>query len=196
MLQRFLEYRTNDDGNVVMARRRFIRNLACGSILTLGAPVVAEAARLGFPSHKSLALQCLNTGETLKLTYFERGRYVHSALRELDFLLRDYRTGDVHRMDPALLDQLYDLKTVLGTNRPFEIICGYRSPHTNAKLRRQSAGVANRSLHMEGRAIDIRLQGGDIRRLRNAALAMRRGGVGYYPKSDFVHLDTGSFRTW
>jgi uncharacterized protein YcbK (DUF882 family) len=196
MLQRILENRTCDDSDIVLSRRRFIRHLACGSMLTLGLPVIAEAAKARFPSHKSLAFQNLNTGDKLKLTYFEGGRYIKSALREIDHLLRDYRTGDIHRIDPTLLDQMHDLKLMLGVNRPFEIISGYRSPITNASLHSHSSGVANNSLHMQGRAIDIRLDGYDTKHLKNAAIAMRRGGVGYYPKSDFVHLDTGKFRTW
>ncbi|MGR8929320.1 MAG: YcbK family protein [Gammaproteobacteria bacterium] len=195
MLQRIFESRIDND-DVVLERRRFIRNLACGSLLTFGAPVVGHAARGSFPSHKTLAFQNLNTGDKLKLTYFEKGRYVHSALREIDILLRDYRTGDVHRIDTGLLDQLFDLKQMMGINKPFEIVCGYRSPFTNANLRKHSSGVANNSLHMQGRAIDVRVEGKDIRHLRNAAIALRRGGVGYYPKSEFVHLDTGKFRTW
>ena len=196
MLQRILENRTSDDSDIVMSRRRFVRNLACGSLLTLGSPVIAVAAKARFPIHKTLAFENLNTGDKLKLTYYEKGRYISSALREIDFLLRDYRTGDVHRIDPALLDQLHELKLIMGVNRPFEIISGYRSPHTNAELRHRSSGVANNSLHMQGRAIDIRLDGYDTRHLRNAALSMHRGGVGYYAKSDFVHLDTGHFRHW
>lgn len=196
MLQRILENRTSDDSDIVMSRRRFVGHLVCGSLLTLGSPVIAEAAKARFPIHKTLAFDNLNTGDKLKLTYYEKGRYISSALREIDYLLRDYRTGDVHRIDPALLDQLHELKMIMGVNRPFEIISGYRSPHTNAKLRNHSSGVANHSLHMQGRAIDIRLEGLDTRHLRNAALSMHRGGVGYYAKSDFVHLDTGNFRTW
>jgi len=196
MLQRILENRTSDKSDIVMSRRRFIRNLACGSLLTLGTPVIAEAASARFPFHKSLAFQNLNTVDKLKLTYFEDGRYISSALREIDFMLRDYHTGDVHSIDPELLDQLHDLKLMLGVNRPFEILSGYRSPMSNADLHRHQRGVANNSLHMQGRAIDIRLEGYDSRHLKNAALSMRRGGVGYYPKSDFVHLDTGHFRTW
>lgn len=196
MLQRILENRTSDDSDIVMSRRRFIRHLACGSLLTLGSPVIAEAAKASFPSHKSLAFEILNTGDKLKLTYFEGGRYISSALREIDYVLRDYRTGDVHSIDPALLDQLHDLKLMLGANRPFEIICGYRSPLTNSNMHSHTSGVASNSLHMQGRAIDIRLDGCDIKHLKNAAVTMRRGGVGYYPKSDFVHLDTGKFRTW
>lgn len=194
MLERMLEIQGGDD--VVLSRRRFIGHLACGSLLALGVPVMAHAAKASFPLHKTLAFQNINTGDKLKLTYFEKGRYIKSALREIDFLLRDYRTGDVHRIDTHLLDQLHDLKTLLGAKRPFDIISGYRSPSTNANLRSHSSGVANKSLHMQGRAIDIRLEGHDIRHLRNAAIALRRGGVGFYPQSGFVHLDTGKFRTW
>lgn len=196
MLQRIIENRTGDDSDIVLSRRRFVRHLACGSLLTLGAPIIAEAAKNHFPTHKTLAFQCVNTGDKLKLTYFEKGRYIRSALREIDYVLRDFRTGDVHRIDPRLLDQLHDLKMMLGVHRPFEIISGYRSPVTNAHLHKHRSGVASNSLHMQGRAIDIRLDGFDIKHLRNAAVAMHRGGVGYYPKSGFIHLDTGKFRTW
>lgn len=196
MLRKFLEKRGQDDSDVILARRRFIGHVACGSLMTVGLPVVAQAARSPISVHKTLSFQNINTGDKLKLTYFEKGQYVHSALREIDYLLRDYRTGDVQRIDTALIDQLHDLKIMLGINKPFNIICGYRSPQTNANLRQHSRGVAKKSLHMEGRAIDIRLDGCDIRHLRNAAIALHRGGVGYYPKSNFVHLDTGTFRTW
>lgn len=148
------------------------------------------------PSHKVLALHNTHTGDRLNLTYFERGRYIKDALHEINHLFRDYHDGTVHPIDPALLDQLYDLKHTLEVRKPFHIVSGYRSPATNADLRKHSDGVAKNSLHMEGRAIDIRIEGLDTRRIRNAALAMGRGGVGYYERSDFVHLDTGSVRTW
>ena len=196
MLQRILESHVGDDGDIALSRRRFIRHLACGTLLTLGAPAIAHAAKGRFPSHKSLAFQNTHTGDKLKATYFEKGRYIKGALREINFVLRDFRSGDVHPIDVELLDQLHDLKLILGVNRPFHIISGYRSPHTNAQLHSQSSGVANNSLHMQGRAIDIRIEDYDTRHIRNAALAMRRGGVGYYAESDFVHLDTGKFRTW
>jgi uncharacterized protein YcbK (DUF882 family) len=170
--------------------------LACSTLLTMGAPTVSHAAKGRFPSHKTLAFQNTHTGDKLKLTYFEKGRYLKSALREIDFLLRDFRTGDVYPIDVELLDQLHDLKLTLGASRPFHIISGYRSPFTNARLHHESSGVANNSLHMQGRAIDIRLEGFDTRHIRNAALALRRGGVGYYGESNFVHLDTGKFRSW
>jgi uncharacterized protein YcbK (DUF882 family) len=149
-----------------------------------------------FASHRALAFQNPHTGDKLSLTYFEKGRYLTDALDEISFLLRDYRTGDVHPIDPGLLDQLHDLKQMLGLNQPFGVICGYRSPLTNARLHAEHAGVANNSFHMHGRAVDIRIERFDLRRIHNAALAMHRGGVGYYPESNFIHLDTGTFRTW
>ncbi|MEI7839065.1 MAG: DUF882 domain-containing protein [Methylococcaceae bacterium] len=145
---------------------------------------------------KMISLQNPHTGDRLRLTYFERGLYIEDALQEIDYVLRDYHTGDIHPIDPALLDQLYDLKLSLGVSRPFNVISGYRSPETNANLRRHSDGVAKHSLHMQGRAVDIRLDGYDVRTIRDAALSMQRGGVGYYSESNFVHLDTGDFRTW
>lgn len=147
-------------------------------------------------SHRSLAIQNPHTGDKLSLTYFEKGRYLTDALNEISYLLRDYRTGDIHPIDPELLDQLHDLKQMLGLNQPFDVICGYRSPMTNARLHAEHSGVANNSFHMHGRAVDIRIERLDIRRIRSAAVAMHRGGVGYYPESNFIHLDTGTFRTW
>lgn len=145
---------------------------------------------------KMIALQNPHTGDKLRLTYFERGLYIEDALQEIDYVLRDYHTGAVHPIDPALLDQLYELKLRLGVSRPFNIISGYRSPETNASLRRHSDGVARNSLHMQGRAVDIRLDGMSARHIRDAALSMGRGGVGYYSASNFVHIDTGDVRTW
>ncbi|WP_446809352.1 YcbK family protein [Methylomonas sp. 2BW1-5-20] len=154
------------------------------------------ADRGRFATHRALAFQNPHTGDKLNLTYFERGRYLSDALDEISFLLRDHRTDDVHPIDPELLDQLHDLKQMLGLHQPFDVICGYRSPLTNAKLHAEHTGVANNSFHMHGRAVDIRIERFDLRRIHNAALAMHRGGVGYYPSSNFIHLDTGTFRTW
>lgn len=155
---------------------------------------LAEHGRFG--SHRSLAFQNPHTGDKLNLTYFEKGRYLTDALEEINFLLRDYRTGDVHSIDPELLDQLHDLKQMLGLSQPFGVICGYRSPLTNARLHAEHSGVANNSFHIHGRAVDIRIERFDLRRIHSAAIAMHRGGVGYYPESNFIHLDTGTFRTW
>ena len=155
---------------------------------------IADRGRLA--THRSLTIQNPHTGEKLGLTYFEKGRYLNDALDEISYLLRDYRTGDTHPIDPELLDQLHDLKQMLGLSQPFGIICGYRSPLTNARLHAERKGVANNSFHMYGKAVDIRIERFDLRRIHNAAIAMHRGGVGYYPGSNFIHLDTGTFRTW
>jgi uncharacterized protein YcbK (DUF882 family) len=184
------------EGLVISSRRRFLKQMAYGSLLAMGIPQITSAAVSRFPFHKELAFQSTNTGDKLKLTYFEKGSYLKDALQEISYLFRDFHTGDVHPIDTALLDQLYDLKTLLGVKKPFHIISGFRSPFTNANLRKRSHAVAKNSLHMQGRAIDIRVEGLETRTIRNAALAMRRGGVGYYPRADFVHLDTGKFRTW
>jgi uncharacterized protein YcbK (DUF882 family) len=114
----------------------------------------------------------------------------------VNHLLRDFRTGGVHTIDPTLLDILFDLRTLADQDQPFEVISGYRSPKTNAYLRRHSSGVAEHSLHIQGRAIDVRMSGVSTRKLRDLALGMRRGGVGFYPASDFVHLDNGRVRRW
>jgi uncharacterized protein YcbK (DUF882 family) len=156
----------------------------------------APAPYLRTPAYKTLSFEHTHTGDKLKLTYFERGSYIKDALQEINYLLRDYHTDDIHPIDTALLDQLFDLKQALGVNKPFHIVSGYRSPATNAQLRKHSHGVAEHSFHMQGRAIDIWVEGVSSNTIRNAALAMAQGGVGYYPQNNFVHLDTGDFRTW
>jgi uncharacterized protein YcbK (DUF882 family) len=137
-----------------------------------------------------------HTGERLAIEYFNAGAYLPDALETVNHLLRDFRTGDIHEIDPGLLDLLHRLAAVTGTSKPFQVISGYRSPATNAMLRHRSEGVAVGSLHMQGQAIDIRLADVPLPKLRAAALDARRGGVGYYPSSDFVHVDTGRVRTW
>jgi len=185
-----------DEDGFAASRRGFLKTVANASLLTLGGTGVLNAAVNYTPSRKTLALENIHTGDKLELTYFEQGDYIDDALQEIDYLLRDYHTGEVHPIDPALLDQLYDLKLELGISEPFYVFSGYRSPRTNAQLHRKHCNVARHSLHMQGRAIDIHVDGVDTRKIRNAALAMRRGGVGYSKRSDFVHLDTGSFRSW
>lgn len=145
---------------------------------------------------RSLAFSHNHTGERLKTVYFEGGEYLPDALAEINHLLRDFRTGEVWEMDVGLLDTLADLRSLTGSTAEFQIISGYRSPQTNAMLRSASSGVAKRSLHMQGRAIDVRLSGYDTAKLRKAAMSLRRGGVGYYARSDFLHVDTGRVRSW
>lgn len=134
--------------------------------------------------------------ESLSVTYFQGGSYLADGLGALNHLLRDFRTQDVHSIDPQLFDILYDLQVLADRDEPYEIISGYRSPKTNAMLHSRSNGVATRSLHMDGKAIDVRLSGFSCKKLRDLALSMRRGGVGYYVSSNFVHLDTGRVRSW
>jgi uncharacterized protein YcbK (DUF882 family) len=145
---------------------------------------------------RRLALVNTHTGDAFNDVYWRAGAYVPDALRAIDQVMRDHRSGETHAIDPNLLDQLNDLAALVDASAPYQIISGYRSPQSNAVLQAQSHGVATRSLHMDGRAIDVRVGGVDLPRLRDAAIAMRRGGVGYYESSDFIHLDTGRVRRW
>ncbi len=145
---------------------------------------------------RKLSLLNLHTGEHLNTTYWAEGQYQTSELKAINHLLRDHRTGDDYDMDNELLDLLNVLHKKMDTTQEFHIISGYRSPKTNAALSQNSNGVAKKSLHMEGKAIDIRLPGCKLSDLRKAALDCQAGGVGYYPKSDFIHLDTGNVRRW
>jgi uncharacterized protein YcbK (DUF882 family) len=145
---------------------------------------------------RRIVLKNLHTPESLDIVFRRGDDYASSAMSAVQVLLRDYRTGAQHPIDPKLLDYLYEVAHLAGVEPVFTVISGYRSPQTNAILHERSSGVASHSLHMEGRAIDVRLASVDCARLADQALAMQRGGVGYYNKSDFVHLDTGRFRTW
>ncbi|HEY0647840.1 DUF882 domain-containing protein [Phenylobacterium sp.] len=145
---------------------------------------------------RRLFLHNLHTGDTVKTVYWENGRYLNDALAEARFALRDWRNGQQHAMDPGLFDIFHELGARLETDRPFQIISGYRSPATNAALHARSSGVASKSLHLQGMATDIRVEGVQLAHVRNAALDLGRGGVGYYPVSNFVHVDTGRVRRW
>ncbi len=138
-----------------------------------------------------------HTGERLDIVYRQGDRYLPGALEQINRYLRDSRTGDVYPYDPQLLDLLHDLLGSLGKpGAEIDVICGYRTPETNQYLRARSTGVAQNSLHMKALAIDIRVPGVSTAKLRDAALALHRGGVGYYAKSDFVHVDVGRVRRW
>lgn len=178
-------------------RRHFLTTLAAaGGAALVSTRRTHAAGRPPLPPARRLAFRHLHTGEHLAVDYAVGGQYEPEALTAVNHLLRDFRTGDVHTIDPALLDVLHQLAGVVDTARPYEVISGYRSPATNAALRRRSEGVAAHSLHMVGQAIDIRL--GDVRlnQVRAAAIDLGRGGVGYYPASNFVHVDTGRVRRW
>lgn len=180
----------NNFRSVPSVNRRTVLAAAAGfAVATLAPGVRAGQAR-------ALNFYHTHTGERLHVTYAEDGRYVTPALREINRFLRDFRTGDVHPIAPDLLDALYALRESSGGRGTYEIISAFRSPRTNNMLRGNSSGVAERSLHMEGRAIDVRLTGVRTARLRDQALAMKVGGVGFYQSSDFVHVDNGRVRFW
>ena len=181
--------------NNVLARRGFL--MAGAAILTAGlhkrvfaagAPMNAAQRQLGFYN--------THTGEQLNAVYWADGAYQPEGLSQIYQVLRDHRSGDVSPINMRLLDLLYSLSDALDTKPKFEVISGYRSPATNSKLAEASNGVAKRSLHMDGLAIDIRMPGRDLADVHRAAIAMAGGGVGYYPKSNFVHVDVGRVRTW
>ena len=161
------------------------------------APIAAPAIQTRPATNvRRLFLQNLHTGDTVKTVYWEDGQYLDDALAEVRFALRDWRNGQQHDMDSGLFDIFHELGARLETDRPFQIISGYRSPATNAALHAKSSGVASKSLHVRGMATDIRVEGVQLAHVRNAALDLGRGGVGYYPVSNFVHVDTGRVRRW
>jgi uncharacterized protein YcbK (DUF882 family) len=170
-----------------MNRREF---LCMGAGLTATLIVQVGFAKPNVPLERSLGFYNTHTDETLKTVYWAEGKYQPDGLREINRILRDHRTGDVHRMDERLLQNR------TGRKGKFHIISGYRSPATNAMLSARSSGVAKRSYHMQGKAIDIRLPGYDLKKLHQAALALKAGGVGCYPSSNFIHVDVGPVRSW
>ncbi|MBK8176523.1 MAG: DUF882 domain-containing protein [Rhodospirillales bacterium] len=145
---------------------------------------------------RALSFRHRHTDETLNTVYYANGRYLPQALDEVNWLLRDFRTSEIKPIDPQLLDLLYAVRQRLESNESFDVFSGYRSPETNALLRREGWGVARNSLHMQGMAIDIGLPGMETRHIANCALSLQRGGVGIYRRYNFVHLDTGRVRTW
>jgi len=145
---------------------------------------------------RRLKLRHLHTGESVDLVYYRNGRYNTQTLATMNRFLRDHRDNSVHLIDPGLLDFLHDLTLELGVTKPIGIVCGYRSPRSNKYLRAKSSGVAKNSLHLQGMAVDIRVPKLSVATVAEAALDLRVGGVGKYTRSNFVHIDTGRFRTW
>ena len=187
-------YQKHHRMNVVVPldRRQFLFRAGVLCAALGAAPIFAEAR----DRPRSLRFVHTHTGETLTAPYFSGGVYVEACLRDVNFLMRDFRTGESHLIDPLLLDLLYDLQTLADHDAPYEIISGYRSPKTNALLHQKSGGVAEHSQHMLGKAIDVRLSGYSTRMLGDYARSLSRGGVGFYGNSDFVHVDTGRVRYW
>jgi len=174
-------------------RRRFLlRGIAAGAALL---PMPARATALGSAGRR-LSFVNLHTDETLTALYWANGSYQPNAVKDINYLLRDFRTGDVHAIDLRLLDLLHTLQHRARSKSPFQVISGYRSPATNAKLAALSDGVARHSYHVKGMAIDIALADRALPELHQAALSLRAGGVGFYPKPGFVHVDVGPVRTW
>ena len=198
MAGKFLD-RSYRPHSAVMSRREFCHRTGVGVTAAAIAPLWASdllAADPSAPAFRSLSFQHLHTGESLSVEYVQAGDYVDEALSAIDHVLRDHYSGDVHQIDPQLLDILHAVARDTGTRSPFRVISGYRSPATNEMLRRNGRGAARNSMHLKGKAIDIRLDDVDTAELRDVGLALGRGGVGYYRKSDFVHLDTGRVRRW
>jgi len=148
------------------------------------------------PPEKAVALYNSHTGESLNAIYWVRGQYLPEALSAVDRVLRDHRTDEIKSIDPQVLDLLYAINEELECHRPFYIISAYRSPTTNAYLRFMSRRVAEHSLHMDGKAVDLRLPGWASYTLKRVAVDLQMGGVGYYPRADFVHVDVGPVRYW
>jgi uncharacterized protein YcbK (DUF882 family) len=177
---------------ILLTRRSFVKSsLQLAAVIGLSAPVETFAAL----TKEQMSFYHTHTGEVLKINYTCTG-CAPSVLDRLNNFLRDFRTGDVHPIDPQLLNILNEIRKKTGSRGVIEIISGYRSPKTNSILRAKSSGVASKSLHMKGQALDIRLADLNTKDLRDVAVSLRLGGVGYYAKSDFVHIDTGRFRTW
>jgi uncharacterized protein YcbK (DUF882 family) len=173
------------------------RALAGGLAIMAGAaPFSAKAALTQGTTARTLKLYHLHTGEKANITYYSGGWYHPDALHELNVFLRDFRTNDIAQIDRDLFDLLHNLQRRIDTGEPFEIVSGYRSPETNQMLMRTTRGVAAHSLHTVGMAVDVRVPGRSAQHIYAAARNLHLGGVGYYPKSDFVHLDVGRVRTW
>ncbi|AWK86653.1 DUF882 domain-containing protein [Azospirillum thermophilum] len=179
-----------------LGRRDLLRaGLGMAAAASVLVPGESEAGLRAPPRH--LSLMNLHTGERIQAEYWAKGRYLRDGMREINRLLRDHRTGSVHPMDPRLLDLVYALTRKIGSRNPVHVISAYRSPETNAMLREaDGSGVAQNSFHMQGKAIDLRIPGLPLGHLRKAALSLRGGGVGYYPDSNFVHVDVGPLRHW
>lgn len=181
-------------GSSLLGRRRVL-GFGLGAALAGMMPSSAFAT-LAPTGNRSVGFFNTHTNEVLKATYWRDGRYDTGALKDINYILRDFRTGDICRMDTKLLDLLVELHRRTGSRKPFEIISGYRSPKTNAILASESGAVAKHSMHMQGKAIDIRLMDVALSELRTTAMGMKAGGVGYYTRSNFVHVDTGRVRYW
>ena len=179
-----------------MSRRRFLGVGACATGMSLFPRLALAQSRLTGSPEKSLAFYNTHTGETFKRVYWFRGRYLPDALQAINRILRDHHVDEIRSIDPELLDLLYAIGQEVDATEPFHIVSGYRSAITNAMLRQQNRRVAEDSLHVQGKAVDIKIPGRSVAVVRRAAVALQGGGVGYYPGAQFVHVDTGPVRSW
>ena len=186
-------------GKTVVIHRGGTRHVANapagGGFAEPAAPPPLVAAQPG-ANERFVRLVNAHTNEAVETVYWRNGNYLVDSMHEISQVLRDHMSGDMHAIDPRLIDLLGDLRQSVGSSEPFQVISGYRSPRTNAWMHRHQHGVAAHSLHMRGQAADIVLADSDLNSLHNAALALAEGGVGYYPRSGFVHVDTGAVREW
>ena len=181
--------------DIVLSRRGFLTTVA-GAALSLAAPSAIASVASAPARDRELSFYNTHTGEKLTATFWSDGQYLEDGIEEISWLLRDHRAEEANAMDPKLLDLLHHLQQSVDHAGEYHVISGYRSPATNQMLAKRSSGVAKRSYHMLGQAIDVRLPGIDTLELKKAAVALKAGGVGYYSGSDFVHLDIGRVRYW
>ncbi len=193
-LNNYCKQSTNESVN---SRRRFLQaGFSACALMAIPLAIPLSHADILQPAERKLAFLNLHTGERIQSVYWAENQYIPEALQAISNVLRDHRTGDLHPMDTDLFNLLHLLQSRMNSNQEFHVISAYRSPKTNAMLAGRSDGVAKQSMHTQGKAIDIRLPGHQLSDLQAAALSLKTGGVGYYPKSDFIHLDTGRTRFW
>ena len=182
--------------NHSISRRRFLRLGALAAAATCIPYPALALERTAQRFERSLDFYNVHTGESLSTVYWIKGKYLPVSLRDINYILRDHHSDQVKPIDPQLLDLLYTIDKIVGLRDSFHVLSAYRSPATNAWLRMFHSGVAEHSMHIEGKAVDVRFFGRDLQMVRHLAKDLQWGGVGYYPWSGFVHLDTGPVRTW
>mgnify|MGYP001819506935 FL=1 len=179
-----------------LSRRNFIGLMLCVGISGVSSKSVFAAIEELATPERSLSLYNPHTKDSFKGVYWHNGKYVSEALKNINHIMRDFRAHDIKQIDTHLLDLLSVISIKLNPEKPFHVISGYRSPETNAKLRKRGKGAAKNSYHIQGKAVDIRLPGYRTSVLRRTAFKLRKGGVGYYPHQKFVHIDVGPIRYW
>jgi len=187
---------TPPPANHSISRRRFLRLGALAAAVSCVPCPALALERTAQKFERSLDFYNVNTGESLRTVYWIKGKYIPLSLRDINYVLRDHHSDEVKPIDPQLLDLLYTIDKIVGLRDSLHVLSAYRSPATNAWLRMSHSGVAENSMHIEGKAVDVRFFGRDLKMVRHLAKDLQWGGVGYYPWSGFVHLDTGPVRTW